>query len=175
MNKKLFSLIAIVAFSIAVHDFTYAQTAEIKWMTLSEAEAAMKKKPKKMFVDIYTDWCGWCKRLDATTYKDASVIEYINKNFYAVKLNAEQKDAITYNGKQYTYDASSRRNTVADEFMGNSGGYPTLTYLDENKKVIAINPGYVDAVAFLNYLKFYGDNYYLNMDYTKYLSDIVNK
>lgn len=169
MNKPL-AFVLLLIISAFTHSCSVAQSAEIKWMTLQEAEAAMKKKPKKIFVDIYTDWCGWCKRLDATTYKDAAVVEYINKNFYSVKLNAEMKTDLVYQGKTYSYDVSRKTNTVAAQFMGGSGGYPTLTYVDEHFKVISVEPGYVDGTAFLKTLKFYGDNYYLNMDKSKYLS-----
>ncbi len=170
--KKLTGLLLIITLSIAAHSCSFAQTAEIKWMTLQEAEAAMKKKPKKLFVDIYTGWCGWCKRLDATTYKDPAVVEYINKNFYSVKLDAETKETITYQGKSYDFDASRKINLVASLFMGASSGYPTLTYLDENLKVLTVNPGYVEAPMFLKTLKYYGDNYYLNMDVNTYLTTV---
>ena len=55
---------------------TFAQSAsEIKWLSITDAEKLMKKEPRKVIVDVYTDWCGWCKRLDATTYKDPAVVE----------------------------------------------------------------------------------------------------
>ncbi len=173
MNKISVWLLTIIL-SLASHTLCYSQATEIKWMSLSEVETAMKKKPKKIFVDVYTDWCGWCKRLDATSYKDAAVIKYINENFYSVKLDAEMKTPVTYRGKTYNYEASLKKNAVANQFMGASGGYPTLTYLDENFKVLTVNPGYVDGPAFLKTLKYYGDNYYLNMDVNKYLKEISN-
>jgi len=171
--KKISGLILIITLSIAAHSCSFAQTAEIKWMTLPEAEAAMKKKPKKIFVDIYTGWCGWCKRLDATTYQDQEVVKYINENFYSVKLDAEMKEPVTYQGKEYNFDASRKMNLVASQFMGASSGYPTLTYLDENFRVLTVNPGYVEAPMFMKTLKYYGDNYYLNMDVSKYLSEVA--
>lgn len=171
--KKLSGLILIITLSIAAHSCSFAQTSEIKWMTLQEAESAMKKKPKKMFIDIYTDWCGWCKRLDATTYKDQAVVDYITKNFYAVKLNAETKDPITYLGKEYTYDVSRKLNMVSAQFMEASSGYPTLTFVDEKFTVLTVNPGYVEAPMFLKTLKYYGDNYYLNMDVNTYLTTVA--
>src|SRR5580700_4172641 len=65
------------------------ESGGIKWMSLSDADKLNQgPKKKKIFVDIYTDWCGWCKRLDATTYQDPKVVKYVNDNFYAVKLNA---------------------------------------------------------------------------------------
>src|SRR5215467_6428835 len=94
---------------------SFAQsTSEIKWLSITEAEKLMKKEPKKVIVDIYTDWCGWCKRLDATTYKDPAVVDYINKNYYAVKFNAESKEDITYEGTTYHYDTQRRVNGLSN-------------------------------------------------------------
>lgn len=147
---------------------------EINWVSLSEAEKLMAKKKKKVFVDVYTDWCGWCKRLDATTYKDENVIKYLNENFYAIKLNAETRDTIVFQGVKYTYDPSRRVNGVAPKFLTPQPGYPTLTYLDDKMNVVRISPGYVDANAFLNQLRYINENYYLNMSFEKYMSEIVN-
>ena len=53
-----------------------------------------EENPKKIFIDVYTDWCGWCKRMDNTTFKDSVMVKFLNDNFYCVKLNAEQKEDI---------------------------------------------------------------------------------
>ena len=119
--KKISIFLLTISVLFTTHSNSVAQSTEIKWMSLSEVETAMKKKPKKIFVDVYTDWCGWCKRLDATTYKDAAVVKYINENFYSVKLDAEMKQPVTYQGKIYTYEASMKKNSIANEFMGASG------------------------------------------------------
>ena len=68
------------------------EKATIKWLTLEEAYKLNQKNPKKIFVDVYTNWCGWCKRMDRDTFQDAKVAEFVNENFYAVKLNAESQD-----------------------------------------------------------------------------------
>ena len=147
----------------------------IKWMTLTEAEKLCAKKKKKIFIDIYTDWCGWCKRLDASTYQDPAVVKYLNDNFYSVKLNAESKDTIAFKGVKYAYDANSRINMVSPQFLGPQPGYPTLTYLDEHLKVLRIAPGYVDVQTMLSQLRYVGENYYLNMSYEKYTNEVASK
>ena len=65
------------------------QAQEIRWLTLDEALAKQKKNAKPIFMDVYTDWCGPCKYLDATTFHDAAIVEFVNTNYYAVKFNAE--------------------------------------------------------------------------------------
>lgn len=75
---------------------------EIKWLTMNEAIAAQKKEPKKIFMDVYTTWCGPCKMLDKNTFSDKEVIEYVNKNYYAVKFNAEGTEKVDYQDFVYT-------------------------------------------------------------------------
>jgi thioredoxin-related protein len=149
-----------------------AQTAEIKWLSITEAEKLMKKEPRKVVVDIYTDWCGWCKRLDATTYKDPSVVEYINKNYYPVKFNAESKESIAFQGSSYSYDPARRTNSLTGILMGNSTGYPTTTFLNEKMEVISVVPGYQQAPMMSNILRYFGENHYLNTDWNTYLSSV---
>ena len=73
---------------------------QVEWMSWEEAVALAEsgQQSKKIFVDVYTDWCGWCKRMDATTFQDPKVVAHMNKHFYAVKFNAQQKEEIEYKG-----------------------------------------------------------------------------
>ena len=73
----------------------------IHWLTLQEADSLYQTNPKPLFIDVYTDWCGWCKRMDATTFQDKSIANYLNTNFYPVKLNAETNEPIRFQGKMY--------------------------------------------------------------------------
>ena len=82
-------LLVILFFAATV--YVTAQE-KIHWLTLKEATERNKQQPKKFLIDVYTEWCGWCKRMDATTFEDKAVVSYVNKNFYAVKLDAETKD-----------------------------------------------------------------------------------
>ena len=91
MTKKL---IAIVAFILATTATLQAQ--EIKWMTFDQAIAAQKKKPKKIFIDVYTNWCGPCKMLANNTFKNKDLVNYVNDNYYAVKLILQELNRATH-------------------------------------------------------------------------------
>ena len=52
----------------------------VKWMTFEEAIEAQKTEPRLVFVDVYTDWCGWCKKMDAGTFNQSDVAKLLNEN-----------------------------------------------------------------------------------------------
>jgi thioredoxin-related protein len=129
------------------------EEVSINWLSYDEAAKLNAKKPKKIFVDVYTDWCGWCKQLDKTSFRDPAVVKYMNKQYYAVKLNAESNDKVTYQGKEMTA-AQLARNTF------HATGYPTTVYLDERENLLQPLSGYLEAEMLNKILHFYGDNHY---------------
>lgn len=96
----------------------------IKWLNIEEAQELSKDEPRKIFIDVYTDWCGWCKKMDKTTFTDEKVAEYVNENYYAVKLKADSDDTVTFHGKEYKQSELARALRVS--------GYPTIVFFDEN-------------------------------------------
>jgi thioredoxin-related protein len=98
MNRLLF-IFSIALFSTNL--FGQNHDGPINWYTPEEAYQAYLKEPKPMFIDVYTDWCGWCKRMDQTTFQDQNIANYLNANFYPVKLDAETRETIEFNGKKY--------------------------------------------------------------------------
>ncbi len=145
MKKHLiFSLLLVFLLSsafIAEPD----KKSKIKWLSLEEAYALNKENPRKIFVDVYTDWCGWCKKMDRDTFSDPDVAEFANENYYAVKLNAESKDYIIIDKDTSTAQMVARSMGVT--------GYPTIVYIKEDFKTIQAVPGYQKADAFLDTLK----------------------
>ncbi len=90
-------------FLVTLFIATSSITAQkIDWMTMDEALVAQQETPKKIFMDVYTTWCGPCKLLDKNTFTNKDVIAYIAENYYAVKFNAEGKDSVSYQGFTYT-------------------------------------------------------------------------
>ena len=157
MKKLAILLITIISFS--------ASAQKINWMTLEKAVEAQKTSPKKIFIDAYTVWCGPCKMLDKNTFSNKDVADYINKNYYPVKFNAEGNEAVTFLGKKYTNPGfnpnSSGRNTPHE--LSNYFGvraFPTILYLDEEAKLIAPIPGYQSPKQLELYLKLFASNDY---------------
>lgn len=125
-------------------------------MTFEEAMEASENEPKKWFIDMYTDWCGWCKRMDATTFQDELIVEAINENYYAVKFDAERKDDITVGDSTYSFVANGRRgyHQLAAQMMNGRLSYPTYVFLNEERQVVTSVPGYKANTDMLPILEF---------------------
>ena len=123
----------------------------IVWLSIAEAEQLTDKTPKKIYVDFYTDWCGWCKVMDRETFTDKEVISYLNSNFYAVKFDAESTTNVTFNG--VIYNRHSGMNGFAGKVLGPRAGFPTSAFFSEDKSVLEVAPGYKDVSKFMNEMK----------------------
>lgn len=134
---------------------------EINWVTLEEAIALQKKAPKKIMMDVYTVWCGPCKMLDKNTFSNPDVVEYVNKNYYAVKFNGEGKDVVKYKDKSFSNpnysEAKARTRNSAHELARylQISAYPTIVFFDENAEVIAPIRGYQKPTQLELYLKLF--------------------
>lgn len=179
--KKITILLSLASFFFAPQllfaQHKLAQPNEpdgIQWMSFEEAVKKNEKEQKKIFVDVYTSWCGWCKRLDATTFKDPKVVEYINKKFHPVKLDAETKDTIVFRDHQFYYHPDSRTNELAYSMMSGAGrmSYPTAIYLDETFSVLSPVPGYLTPDQIMPILMYFGENIYKTKKWEEYVNEL---
>lgn len=152
-----------------------ANAPKIDWKSFEEVEKLMQTKPKKVLVDLYTNWCGWCKKMDAHIYSNPEVVAYINKHFYAIKFNTEQKEPITFKGKTYTLQQVGRNatNQLAIEMLNGSLSYPTTAFMDEKFQAMAVQPGYLKIQQMESILKYIATNSYKNQDYNTFISGQV--
>jgi len=147
------------------------EPATIKWMSFEEAVALNKKKPKMIFIDIYTDWCGWCKKMDAETFTNPEVVAYINKKYYAVKLNAEQKETIRFKEQDFVNANPERAKSthkLALALLKNELLYPSYVILDKASDWTYKLKGYKTPEELIPLLTYYGDDHYLKMTWSEY-------
>jgi len=160
-------LLALISFS--------ASAQEVEWLSWDEATAlaTTEESPKKMFIDVYTDWCGWCKKMDKDTFQNTEVAAYMEANFYMVKLDGESKEDIDYKGKTYKFVPSGRKgyHELAAALMQGRMSYPTTIFLDEEMNMLSPVPGYQKPKPFLNIAKYFGDNIYKEKDWKTYDAD----
>lgn len=146
--------------------FTLYSNAQdgVNWISFEEAIEKNKTEKRKILIDVYTNWCGWCKKMEATTYKDPEIIEYLNENYYAVKLNAERKDTVRFDNQVFVNRNPEGRRSAHDlaiSLLNGKMGYPSTVFLDENIQLL--NPpisGYLGANDLEPILHYFGDNVY---------------
>ncbi|MEL6556855.1 MAG: DUF255 domain-containing protein [Bacteroidota bacterium] len=162
--KHIFYLTAVPTF-ILLTSLTPVENNEdetIQWISWEEASEliANEKSPKKVFVDVYTDWCGWCKVMDKKTFNHPEVAKYMNEKYYMVKFNAEQKEDIQYKGVTFKFVPSGRRgyHELAAALLQNKLSYPSTVFLDEKMAIMSVVPGFVKAGEFYTIAKYFGDN-----------------
>ena len=148
---------------------TTLSAQEVEWMSMNDALEAQKENPKKIFVDVYTDWCGPCKLMDKKTLQNKDVAKYISNNYYAVKFNAEGTEEVNYNDFTYTNpnynpDRKGRNSQHLFAHALKITGYPSIVFFDETGKVIAPVVGYQSPTQLEVYLKMINNDDYKRLN-----------
>jgi thioredoxin-related protein len=140
----LFAALVLVAPAVA-------RAGEVEWRSWNAglAEAASTNRP--VLVDVYTEWCGWCKRMDRDVYSRADVREYLATHFVTIKLDAEASTPAKYEGRSLTSSGIAQRFRVS--------GYPTTVFLRANGEHLVNVPGYITADRFMLMLAYIGEDH----------------
>jgi len=149
--------------------FCFGQKAEeVKWLNFDQAVKLNQTKPRKVFIDVYTSWCGWCKKMDASTYTDSNVIAYLNKYFYCVRLDAETSDTFHFDNHLFTNPHPHQRgytNELASSLLDGKLGYPTTVYMDEKFGRLTYLQSYATPQDLMPILKYFAMDKYKTMKY----------
>jgi len=139
--KKLFLLTGLIALCSCWQ--TNAQENEVQWLTFEQLEDSLAVQPKKVFVDFYADWCVYCKKMDKVAFKDPEIIKTLNQEYYAVKMNAETSDIITFGGDTFTNEQIGKKRNPVHQIplllasrTNTSFSLPAMVVLNEKFEVI---------------------------------------
>jgi thioredoxin-related protein len=157
--KKILLVLSLLLWTLAGH----AQKQKINWMSLEEALAAQVNEPRKIIMDVYTTWCGPCKMLDANTFQNDDVANYVNQNYYAVKFNAEGEEVVKYKDLEFTnpqFDPNRQGRNAQHELAQalKITAYPTIVFFNENGDTLLPIPGYKTPSQLELYLKLFYNN-----------------
>lgn len=163
---RVFLIASVFCFLI----LAFPAKAQINWLTWDEAQAKNQQHPKKFIVDVYTQWCGWCKKMDKATFEEPKVAAYINKNYYPIKFDAEIKTDVNFKNKVYKFvhAGASGYHELAQELLFGKFTYPTIVFLDEDMNVIQPIPGYQDPASLDKIMKYFAEDYYKSTPWKKY-------
>lgn len=153
----------------------FAIGQQVKWYTIEEAMDMTQKEPRKIVIDVYTNWCKWCKVMDTATFQHPVVASYLNEKFYPVKFNAEQREDVVFQGRTFKYVPGGRGyHELAAVLLNNNLGYPSIVFLDEKGQMIQPMQGYIRAKQFDQIIKFLGENLYKTQKWEDFLTTYVS-
>lgn len=167
--RFMFRILPVLFLIILSGSFVPA-SAQVIWLTWEEAQTRHQKEPRKFIVDVYTQWCSWCKKMDKSTFDQPDISKYINRNYYAVKFDAETKTEIYFKDRVYKYirSGTSGYHELAADLTFGKLSFPTIVFLDEKLDVIQPIPGFKDPYALDKIMKYFAEDYYKTTPWKKY-------
>ncbi len=172
MRKRYLSAFGVIAliliiFFIANNDFTTkVANGQDKEKSFEELLRLAQKHKKKIVINVYADWCSWCKKMEKSTFPDSEVQKELKRNYYFYRMNGESSDIIEYDGRKWTKAQLTHAFGIR--------GFPATIFLNYNSKPITVLPGYVDAKTFSNILKYIGDDIYIKMTFDEFMKGKKN-
>ena len=164
----------LLIFAVIVSAALPAVSAQegVNWYSIDQVDELLKTNPKPVFIDAYTDWCGWCKKLDKDTFSDPVIASYLNENYIPVKFDAESKEPVTFMGRQFINDGKSgRTHQLAVALLPIQGriGYPTVVFLNEKGELLTPVSGYKTPRDMEPMLVFFAEKHYLKSNWEEFM------
>jgi len=177
MKKLILMTLVILTASCNAQNSGLQNKSAVKWYTFEEAVKLNENTPRKILIDVYTDWCSWCKVMDEKTFSNPIIAEYINKHYYPVKFNAESKEPITFRGTKFENKGNGRRNPheLAVALLQGKMSYPSIAYLDENNQLLTSVPGYLTPSQIEPILVFFGENHFKTSNWEVFSTSFKGK
>lgn len=179
MRRKISIILTIAAFITFTYPaFGTGNEEGVKWLTFEEAERLAKDDPRPLFIDLYTDWCGWCKRLDSETLSHPVIASILNEKFYPVKMNAETKDEITFLGQKFINDGRNGKThqlAIAIGTVNERIGFPTVAFFNDKLQLLSAVPGFRVAAEMEPLLQFFGTEAHQKQPYEEFIKDFNGK
>ena len=176
MKKLLFAILTLLSGYASFGQMPTELASPVKWMTFEQAVEKSAKEKRKIFIDVYTDWCGWCKVMDKNTFTDPEIAKILNEKFYPVKFDAEQTADVVFRGTTFKFVPYGNKGShqLAMALLNNQMSYPNFVFLDEDFRIVPIFsgstsvPGYRKPDEFHIFLSFVSGDYFKSQNLQDY-------
>lgn len=176
MKRTFFLILSIITLGCTAHSQKGGADL-VKWYTFEEAVELNSQNPKKIFIDVYTDWCSWCKVMDEKTFSHPEIADYLNENYYPVKFNAESTEPVHFANTVFENNGKGRRSMhdLAVALLQGKMSFPSVAYLDENNQLLTAVPGYLTPVQIEPILVFFGEDHYKGKNWEEFQKTFIRK
>jgi len=165
--QKVKPVVVFVAVVVLLSSF-FAPKKKDLWQDWATIQQLAQKEKKPLLIDIYTDWCIYCKKMDAKTYKNDSVYSFLKENFYRLKFNAEMKEDFVWNGTTFSYNPRYKTNEFAYHITKGMLTLPTTVIVPVEGEPFFI-PGELETGEMEALLKYFTAGIYRSQPYEEYI------
>lgn len=134
-----------------------AEADGIQWMSYDEGLAKAKKEGKHLFIDFSTKWCGYCKKMDKTTFIEPDIVNMLNNDFVPVRIDGDSNKELDIDGFKVTEKNLSR-------YEYKVRGYPTFWFLDSEGTKLGAVQGYQSTQNMKNTLQYVKEKKYADKE-----------
>jgi len=146
---------------------------KVRWTSWDVVNEKISKGDKKFIVYFYFDGCKWCRYMEDYTFTSDHLSRFINNNFYPFRINAASSDKIVISDHAYTslrigkYDFHE----LATEMLAGNMSFPSIVFLDEQFKKLAVYDQYIDSPNFEMLLSFYAGDHHKRTMWRKFANN----
>jgi len=150
--------VTFIAFFLCAH-LSAQEVEKVRWISFEELEDSLAVKPKKVFIDFYTDWCTYCRKMDKVVFTNPEVTKVLNESYYAVRFDAETDSTVSFGGREFINDQIEKSRTplhqIAQFLALREGKFvaPTLVFLDKEFNITSRYFTYMDSKKLLRALE----------------------
>ncbi len=137
---------------------------KVTWQSVATVQQLHAEQKKPIIIDVYTDWCMYCKVMDNTIWNDGKVSGYIKDHFYAIKFDAESKEPEDWFGQTYEYKTTYKVHMLAALWLGGNMVYPSTVILPVSGEPIVV-PGVLKKKEIEPILVYFGEQHNKTTDW----------